>query len=336
MPITRSQLDDQISQLLAPVSENGNFDLAAKHFFSLVKIEIERAGNDTGVFINDNLDRSGFRIGGYCIFDMVLDSNDPEFSIEADTNVFINGIKGSSGDLFFLNSAFARGYILLIRIAENEYTVLSANSAAASGGQVNTVVGGDDITVDATDPVNPIVNLDASITAIVNSVTLTAAGAATNFLNEAGAYSVPAGGGAFSGALVQQIGSQSIPNGANTTVTGYTTEVYDTDAFHDNATNPERLTIPTGVTKVQAIAGILWASNATGERTIIITKNAGTDQVKVTVQPSNSFEQQVITPVIEVVATDFLTVEVFQDTGGALNILGSAIEAAYFGIEVKE
>lgn len=63
---------------------------------------------------------------------------------------------------------------------------------AAAGGQVNTVVGGVNITVDAGDPINPIVNLDAAITGVsVNGVTLTALGVATNFLDETGAYSVP-------------------------------------------------------------------------------------------------------------------------------------------------
>ncbi len=66
----------------------------------------------------------------------------------------------------------------------------------ASGGQVDSVVSGTNITVDATDPVNPIVNLDAAITGVsVNGVTLDATGVATNFLDETGAYSVPAGGG---------------------------------------------------------------------------------------------------------------------------------------------
>jgi hypothetical protein len=63
---------------------------------------------------------------------------------------------------------------------------------AAAGGQVNTVVGGVNITVDSGDPINPIVNLDAAITGVsVNGVTLTALGVATNFLDETGAYSVP-------------------------------------------------------------------------------------------------------------------------------------------------
>lgn len=61
-------------------------------------------------------------------------------------------------------------------------------------GQVNTVVGGTNINVDAGDPINPIVNLDAAITGVsVNAVTLDAGGVATNYLDETGAYSVPAG-----------------------------------------------------------------------------------------------------------------------------------------------
>jgi hypothetical protein len=69
-------------------------------------------------------------------------------------------------------------------------------AGGGGGGQVDSVVGGVNINVNAADPINPIVNLDAAITGVsVNGVTLTAAGAATNFLDETGAYSVPAGTG---------------------------------------------------------------------------------------------------------------------------------------------
>ena len=66
-----------------------------------------------------------------------------------------------------------------------------------SGGQVDSVQSGVNVTVDASDPVNPIVNLDAAITGVsVNGVTLSAAGLATNFLNEEGNYvAIPGGGG---------------------------------------------------------------------------------------------------------------------------------------------
>ena len=72
--------------------------------------------------------------------------------------------------------------------------ILILFGGAASGGQVDSVVGGTNITVDAGDPVNPIVNLDAALIGVsVNGVTLTTAGAATNYLDETGAYSVPVG-----------------------------------------------------------------------------------------------------------------------------------------------
>jgi len=64
------------------------------------------------------------------------------------------------------------------------------------GGQVNTVVGGVNISVNPADPVNPVVNLDAVITGMtVNGVVLSNAGAATNYLDETGAYSLPSGSG---------------------------------------------------------------------------------------------------------------------------------------------
>jgi hypothetical protein len=85
-------------------------------------------------------------------------------------------------------------------------------AGGGGGGQVDSVVGGVNITVDAGDPVNPIVNLDAAITGVsVNAVTLDATGVATNFLDETGAYSVPAGTGG-------QV--DSVSGGVNINVTG--------------------------------------------------------------------------------------------------------------------
>lgn len=79
------------------------------------------------------------------------------------------------------------------------------------GGQVDSVVGGINITVDATDPINPIANLDAAITGVsVNGVTLTAGGVATNYLDETGAYSLPPGSGQV----------DSVVGGVNINVTG--------------------------------------------------------------------------------------------------------------------
>ena len=81
-------------------------------------------------------------------------------------------------------------------VATNYLDETGAYSLPPGSGQVDSVVGGVNITVDATDPINPIANLDAAITGVsVNGVTLSGVGAATNYLDESGAYSVPAGGG---------------------------------------------------------------------------------------------------------------------------------------------
>lgn len=85
---------------------------------------------------------------------------------------------------------------------------VTISSTAVPGGQVDSVVGGSNITVDATDPANPIVNLDdpvlanvsGNITGDVNGVTLSNAGPATAFLNQSGGYTVPPGvGGSLAG-----------------------------------------------------------------------------------------------------------------------------------------
>jgi hypothetical protein len=79
------------------------------------------------------------------------------------------------------------------------------------GTYVTSITGGTNINITGTATV-PIVNLDAAIVGVsVNAVTLSAVGAATNFLNEAGGYSVPAGSG---GAV------DSVTGGTNINVTG--------------------------------------------------------------------------------------------------------------------
>jgi len=84
-------------------------------------------------------------------------------------------------------------------------------SVPVGSGQVDSVVGGLNISVDATDPVNPIVNLPAAISGMtVNSVILDAGGVATNYLDETGNYSAPAGGGQV----------DSVSGGTNINVSG--------------------------------------------------------------------------------------------------------------------
>ena len=105
------------------------------------------------------------------------------------------------------------------------------------GGSVNSVTGGVNITVDNTDPQNPIVNLDASIGGMtVNGVTLSTGGAATSYLDETGNYSVPAGSGphtlqsAYDGGPNILINATPDPVLLSASVAGRVFEVQDTGA----------------------------------------------------------------------------------------------------------
>ena len=87
-------------------------------------------------------------------------------------------------------------------------------SASAPGGQVDSVVGGSNVNVNAADPANPIVNLDAALVGMsVNGVILDDSGVATNYLDETGVYSVPpgsVGAGTLAGSTLRYDGAQFV------------------------------------------------------------------------------------------------------------------------------
>jgi hypothetical protein len=90
----------------------------------------------------------------------------------------------------------------------------------SGGGVVNSVVGGVNISVNAGDPINPVVNLDAAITGVsVNGVTLNDGGAASDYLNETGVYNSPTNGVVLSSAgaatdYLDETGAYSEPAGS--------------------------------------------------------------------------------------------------------------------------
>jgi len=89
---------------------------------------------------------------------------------------------------------------------------------------VDTIVAGTNIdNIDSTDPRNPIINASGG-----------------------------GGGATFHGVLVER--TTTLARGIGTTTADFVTEVYDTDGFADLGADNDRVTIPAGVTKVQASA----------------------------------------------------------------------------------
>ena len=143
----------------------------------------------------------------------------------------------------------------------------------------------------------------------------------------------------FSGALVRLTGNQSIPNNTFTDV-NFAAEEYDTDAWHDNVTNNERLTLPTGVTRVQVCGSATFAVDVDGQRLIRILKNDAVFNGMPTMDgpPSTGDDiQSVCSGVVSAVATDYFTMNVLHSAGAALNLLAAPTNSdTWFSIEAIE
>jgi hypothetical protein len=146
------------------------------------------------------------------------------------------------------------------------------------------------------------------------------------------------GGGSLSGALVNATTNLSVVN--NTlTIIDWNQEIFDTDGFHDNSTNPSRLTIPADVSRVQITAGNVWDSNATGRRECRILLDGAlitAPRASFTALPpagANFCVFSFVTAVIDVAEANYFEMQVLQDSTGNLDFLRTQ---AFFQLVVIE
>lgn len=133
------------------------------------------------------------------------------------------------------------------------------------------------------------------------------------------------GSSAFTGARATNTAGTSIPNDADTVVP-FATEDFDTDAFHDLATNNSRLTVPTGKAgKYLAVGQAAFASAAGSNRHLYIIKNG------VTIFAFHRESWGVTSPwwgstsgIIELAVGDYVELFVNQNSGGALALATAA------------
>ena len=141
----------------------------------------------------------------------------------------------------------------------------------------------------------------------------------------------------FRGALVKRTTSQSIPNNTVTNV-NWDAEEYDTDNIHDNVTNNERLTVPSGVTKVKICGNDYWPTNNSGDRMLRLYKNGayfpGTGRMAIRSAASAYTSQNICSAVVSVTSGDYFTMQVWQNSADALNL--EAGEPLWFSMEIIE
>jgi hypothetical protein len=132
-----------------------------------------------------------------------------------------------------------------------------------------------------------------------------------------------AAGGSFVGAVAYKSASaQSIANATDTIVT-FDAEEFDTDGFHSGSVNTGRMTIPAGKGgKYLLIGNVIFAANATGQRSINFAKNGSSAGAFQQLASAGSGTSTIfcISGILDLVATDYVEISVFQNSTGSLNV----------------
>lgn len=119
-------------------------------------------------------------------------------------------------------------------------------------------------------------------------------------------------------------GTQSIPNAAYTSLL-FDAEQYDTDTIHSTASNTDRMTCTTaGIYHITA--NVHFDANATGSRIAAIVHNGSTFVQRQVLPPATTAlfgSQFVVSADYQCAAGEYFQLQVYQNTGGALNSLAS-------------
>lgn len=122
------------------------------------------------------------------------------------------------------------------------------------------------------------------------------------------------------GCRLTKSANQSISNATETAIS-FDGETWDTNTFHDNATNNTRITIPSGYTGKYQLSGEISLAAMTGGAYVLIKKNGSVlsypevmDSSSATYDNNFTFYQ-----LLSLTAADYVEMFLFQASGGAKN-----------------
>lgn len=187
------------------------------------------------------------------------------------------------------------------------------------------------ITLDFGDPFQDFRYDNVSFSAAGNIVQVTTTD--SNLLFQNSSLSSPVIISNYQGARVWSTIQQSINNATLTDLT-FDSETYDTDNIHSTVTNNNRLTCQTpGIYHIWGAT--TWAQNGTGERVMHIFLNGTTTIASniVTVVAAAFAPTTEINTIYQLNAGDYVTLQVFQNSGGALTAGIGVLYASAFGMQ---
>jgi len=133
----------------------------------------------------------------------------------------------------------------------------------------------------------------------------------------------------FVGCVLNNTITQSIANNTYQAAT-FNNEVVDTDSFHDNSTNTNRITIPAGKAgKYLLTVTATFATNGTGARVMYMTKNSTTPSGATTIGSvqglANGSQNTSIaySVIVNLSVADWVNLSPYQSSGGALDLFGN-------------
>jgi hypothetical protein len=143
------------------------------------------------------------------------------------------------------------------------------------------------------------------------------------------------------GAMVKKAADQTGANFTSSTALAWAGEIYDTDVFHDNASNNSRLTIPSGlgITKVRAGAKVRLANITADLWASLILGKTGTTAFDG--QAAQAFETGLTTPeggfssgsFLVTAGTDYLQAFLIVETDTTVDVIA---DRSNFWLEVTE
>jgi len=129
-------------------------------------------------------------------------------------------------------------------------------------------------------------------------------------------------------AAVYKAAAQSIPDVTVTTLT-FDTERYDSDSMHSTSSNTGRMTINTAGVYLIHLTGY-FASNATGFRNAYLLVNGAGPYI---MENKNAVNGDVtlinFSAELDLAVNDYVEVQLYQNSGGALNFTSSDVTAGY-------